>query len=160
MGETKLQKKIFTLMMCLGMVLGMTTYNIILHVGFSIEVFKFLIKEVWVVFTIALILDLFLVGPLAKKLVFSILKPDVKKIKLILSISFTMVVSMVLLMSIFGSILMKGFTIDAIKIYPQTVSLNFIAALPLNMIIVSPLVRLLFVKMFPQKIVNLKFVRS
>lgn len=151
MGETKLQRKMFTFMMCTGMVVGMTTYNIILHIGFSTEVFKLLINEVWLVFTIAIILDLFLVGPLAKNLVFSILKPDAKKIKVILSISFTMVTSMVFLMSIFGSILMKGLTIEAIKIYPQTVFLNFIVALPLNMIIVSPLARILFIKLFPPK---------
>ena len=31
MGQTKFQKFIFTLMMCFFMVLGMTTYNIILN---------------------------------------------------------------------------------------------------------------------------------
>ncbi len=34
MGETKFQKFIFTLMMCFGMVLGMTIYNMLLNEGF------------------------------------------------------------------------------------------------------------------------------
>ena len=34
MGQTKLQKFIFTLMMCFCMVLGMTIYNMILNEGF------------------------------------------------------------------------------------------------------------------------------
>lgn len=151
MGETKLQQRTFTLMMCIGMVFGMTTYNIILHTGFSSEVFKMLIKEVWVVFIVALVLDLFVVAPMVKKSVFSILKPDAKKIVVILSISISMVVSMVLLMSVFGTIFVHGFTMTALRAYPQSMLMNFIAALPLNLIVVSPLARLLFTKIFPSQ---------
>ncbi len=154
MGETKLQKQIFTIMMCLGMVFGMTAYNIILHNGFSGDVFKLLFKEIWLVFIVAFILDNFVVGPFAKKQVFARVKPDTKKIIIILSISSTMVVCMVFLMSVFGSILAEGFTLNAVKIYPKTVFLNFIAALPLNLIIVSPVMRTLFIKIFPQKIIS------
>lgn len=154
MGETKLQKKAFTLMMCFGMVLGMTTYNIILHNGLTIDVFMLLLKEIGFVFIIAFVLDNFIVGPFAKKQVFSRVKPDTKTIVIILSISTTMVVCMVLLMSIFGSIVSEGFSFNAVKIYPKTVLLNFIVALPLNLLIVSPLVRALFIKIFPPKVVE------
>lgn len=154
MGETKLQKNIFTVMMCFGMVFGMTLYNIILHNGFSAEVLPLLLKEIWFVFLIAFLLDFFVVGPIAKKQVFRILKPDTNKIKIILCLASTMVVSMVLLMSVFGSVLMEGFTLNALKVYPKTVMLNFVAALPLNLLIVSPVVRTLFVKMFPPQTVN------
>nr|WP_319272817.1 DUF2798 domain-containing protein [uncultured Draconibacterium sp.] len=154
MGETKLQQNLFTVMMCLGMVFGMTLYNIILHNGFSGEVFGILFKEIWLVFIVAFILDLFVVGPIAKKQVFKLLKPGTNKIKIILCIASTMVVSMVLLMSIFGSVLMEGFTLNALKIYPQTVLLNFIFALPLNLLIVSPVVRTVFSKIFPPQIAN------
>ncbi len=152
MGETKVQKKVFTLMMCFGMVLGMTTYNIILHNGLTTDVFSHLLKEIGFVFIIAFILDNFIVGPFAKKQVFSRVSSDTKTIFVILSISTTMVVCMVLLMSIFGSIISEGFSLNAVKIYPKTVLLNFIAALPLNLLIVSPLVRALFIKLFPPKV--------
>ncbi len=154
MGETRLQKNLFTVMMCFGMVFGMTLYNIILHNGFSAGVFTMLIKEIWLVFLIAFILDFFVVGPIAKKQVFRILKPDTKKIKVILCIAATMVVSMVLLMSVFGAVFTEGFTLNALKVYPKTVLLNFAAALPLNLLIVSPVVRTVFIKMFPPQAVN------
>lgn len=154
MGKTKLQKKVFMLLMCFGMVLGMTAYNIILHNGLSVDVFKLLIKEIGLVFIIAFFLDNFIVGPFAKKQVFSRIKPDTKMVFIILSISSTMVVCMVLLMSIFGSIFSEGFSINAVKAYPKTVLMNFIVALPLNLLIISPLVRALFIKIFPPKVAN------
>ena len=154
MGETKLQKNVFTVMMCLGMVFGMTLYNIILHNGFSAGVFTLLLKEIWLVFIVAFMLDFFVVGPIAKRQVFRILKPDTNKIKIILCLASSMVVSMVLLMSVFGAVFMEGFTLNALKIYPETVLLNFVAALPLNLLIVSPVVRTLFVKIFPPQIAN------
>ncbi len=154
MGETVFQKKVFTMMMCFGMVLGMTAYNIILHVGFTSEVFMLITKEIGFVFIIAFMLDNFLVGPFAKKQVFSRVKPETKQITIILSISLTMVTCMVLLMSIFGSVYTKGFSLEAVKIYPKTVLMNFAAALPLNLFIVSPLVRLVFLKIFPLNVSN------
>lgn len=150
MGETKLQKKIFTILMCLGMVICMTTYNIILHNGLA-NIFTLLIKEVWIVFIIAFTLDFFIVGPFAKKLVFSKIKPETKKFIIILSISSTMVVCMVLLMSIFGAYMSEGFSINAVINYPKVVLLNFIAAFPINLLIVSPIVRGLFFLTFPNK---------
>lgn len=151
MGETNMQKKVFTVLMCLGMVFGMTSYNIVLHHGFSVDFFNLFIKQIGVIFSIALVLDLFLVGPFAKKQVFSRVTPNTKKIVIILSISITMVVCMVLLMSVFGAIFTKGFSLNAIKIYPKTVLMNFIVALPLNLLMVSPLVRAIFIKIFPPK---------
>lgn len=148
MGETKIQQKVFTLMMCFGMVLGMTTYNIILHVGWNSEVFQILVKEIGIVFVVAFILDDFVVGPFAKRQVFARIKPDTKKIIVIMSISISMVVCMVLLMSIFGVLFSKGLSIDALRSYPHTVMMNFLAALPLNVLIVSPLMRGLFLKIF------------
>ena len=137
-------------MMCFGMVFGMTLYNIVLHEGWTSQVFSHLLDEMWLVFAIALILDLFLVGPLAKKFVFHILQPEAKTIIKIISIASTMVISMVLLMSIFGVIYTEGLTVNALKMYPKTVLLNFIAAYPLNLLIVSPVVRFLFARIFPE----------
>ncbi len=152
MGETNLQKRLFTVMMCFGMVFGMTVYNIILHNGLNGELFSILLHEIGIVFAIAFILDLFLVGPFAKKQVFSRVTPETKTIVVVLSISITMVVCMVLLMSVFGAIYTEGLSLNALKIYPKTVGLNFIAALPLNLLIVSPLVRFTHLKIFPPKL--------
>ena len=63
-----------------------------------------------------------------------------------------MVVGMVLFMSMFGAIVSSGFTIAALKLYPLCILRNFIMALPLNLLIVSPIVRFLFNKIFPVKL--------
>ena len=154
MGQTKFQKFIFTLMMCFFMVLGMTTYNIILNEGFHSNLLNNLLKDFWLGFIVALLLDIFIVEKLAKPLAFKMVKPtkETKQIKIILAISSCMVVGMVLFMSIFGAIVSSGFTIDALKLYPLCVLRNFIMALPLNLLIVSPIVRFIFNKMFPVKL--------
>lgn len=150
MGQTKSQKFIFTLMMCFGMVLGMTIYNMILNEGFSDQFFNHLLKDFWLGFIVALILDVFIVGKLAKPIAFKIVKPtpETKQIKVILAISSCMVVGMVLCMSMYGAIVAVGFNAQALKIYPLCIIRNFVMALPLNLLIVSPLVRFSFGKIF------------
>ncbi len=135
--------------MCLFMVFGMTLYNIVLHAGFGAHAFSSLLREIWLVYAIAFILDMFIVGPLAKKFVFTLVRPRTKVLT-ILSISSCMVVSMVTLMSIFGSIMGAGFTLHAAEIYPVTWIRNFIVALPFNILVVSPVVRNVFIVIFPE----------
>lgn len=155
MGQTKLQKFIFTLMMCFCMVLGMTIYNMILNEGFHSNLLNNLLKEFWLGFIVALLLDIFIVGKLAKPIAFKIVKPnkETKQIKIILAISSCMVIGMVLFMSMFGAIIAAGFNINALKLYPLCIIRNFVVALPLNLLIVSPIVRFSFNKIFPVKVV-------
>lgn len=150
MGKTKFEKSIFTLMMCFGMVLGMTIYNMLLNEGFHSGFFNNLLHEFWLGFIIALLLDIFIVGKLAKPIAFKIVKPTpvTKQIKVILTISLCMVIGMVLCMSMYGAILAVGFNINTLKLYPLCVVRNFIMAIPLNLLIVSPLVRFSFSKLF------------
>ena len=154
MEQTKLQKFIFTLMMCFCMVLGMTIYNMILNEGFHSNLLNNLLKEFWLGFMVALLLDIFIVGKLAKPIAFKIVKPnkETKQIKIILAISSCMVIGMVLFMSMFGAIIAAGFNIDALKLYPLCIVRNFVVALPLNLLIVSPMVRFSFNKIFPVKV--------
>ena len=151
MGQTKLQKFIFTLMMCFSMVLGMTIYNMLLNEGLHDQFFNNLLKDFWLGFIVALILDVFIVGKLAKPIALKIVKPDAttKQIKVILAISSCMVVGMVLCMSMYGAIVAVGLNSTALKIYPLCVIRNFVVALPLNLLIVSPLVRFIFCRLFP-----------
>ncbi len=154
MGTTKFQKIMFTLFMCFFMVLGMSIYNIILRIGFSGEVFHHLLRDFLPVFAVALILDMFIVGPLVKKFSFTIIPPGTEKalIQRVLSIALPMVGCMVLCMSLFGVIFAFGFNSEALSHYPMAILLNLVAALPLNLLIVSPLVRMLvFPLVFPCK---------
>ena len=149
MGQTKLQKFAFTLMMCFGMVLFMTIYNMILNEGFHSNLLINLLHE----FFVALICDVFIVAKIAKLVAFKIVKPnkETKQIKIILAISSCMVVGMVLCMSVFGSIVAVGFNVAALKIYPMVVLRNFVMALPLNLLVVSPTVRFLFGMIFKEE---------
>lgn len=147
MGNTKFQRMVFTLLMCFFMVLGMTIYNIILHSGFGVHIFSSLVKELWLVFIVALVLDVFIVGPFAKSFVFKVIKPQ-SKITTILSIGSSMVICMVTLMSIFGSVMSQGFTADAFANYPVTWLRNFVVALPFNLLFVSPVSRGIFSVIF------------
>lgn len=151
MGKTKSQQFIFTLMMCFGMVLGMTIYNMLLNEGFHDQFFNHLLKDFWLGFIVALLLDVFVIGKLAKPIAFKIVKPNAttKPIKIILTISSCMVVGMVLCMSMYGAIIAVGFNAMALKIYPLCIIRNFVVALPLNLLIVSPLVRFTFGRLFP-----------
>lgn len=150
MGKTKFEKFIFTLLMCFFMVLGMTIYNMLLNEGFNNQFFANLLSDFWFGFIVALLLDVFVVGKIAKPIAFKIVKPnsETKQIKIILAISCCMVIGMVLCMSMYGAIIATGFSSTALKIYPLCIVRNFIMALPLNLLIVSPLVRFLFGKMF------------
>ena len=65
-----------------------------------------------------------------------------------------MVVGMVLFMSMYGAITAVGFSSMTLKIYPLCVIRNFIIALPLNLLIVSPLVRFSFGKIFGKIFAN------
>jgi len=153
MGETGFQRFIFTLMMCFSMVLGMTVYNMLLVEGWSEEFLLHLIQGFWLGFFIALILDIFIVGKLAKKLAFRIIghfKIE-KPVGRILIIVFSIVSGMVLCMSLFGSVMAAGFTGEALKLYPLILIRNFIMALPLNILVVSPLVRGIHGRIFPPR---------
>lgn len=132
------------------MVLGMTIYNMILNEGLHNQFFNNLLKEFWLGFFVSLLLDIFIVGRVAKPIAFKIVKQTktTKPIKVILAISSCMVVGMVLLMSMYGAIIAVGFSSTTLKIYPLCIARNFIVALPLNLLIVSPLVIILFNKIF------------
>lgn len=154
MGQTKLQKMTFTLMMCFFMVLGMTIYNMILNEGIHDQFFVHLLKDFWLGFLVALVLDIFVVGKIAKSIAFKLIKPtpETKQIKIILTISSCMVIGMVLCMSMYGAIVAVGFNTMALKLYPLCIIRNFVMALPLNLLVVSPLVRFLFIKIPFEKV--------
>lgn len=154
MGETKKEQFIFTLLMCFGMASLMTIYNIYLHIGIEGIFFNYL-KQIPLVFVVALILDVFVAGPLAKGLVFKFISHKAHMAVKILAIGFTMVTCMVFLMSIFGTIMQYGFNWNAFSAnYWHAVKINWIAAFPINLLFVGPLARLIFEKIFPKPVLD------
>lgn len=147
---TKKEDFYFGLMMCLGMVVFMTFYNLYTNDLIGTISLKVMFLQFILCFIIAFVLELFIVGPLAKKIAFSLPYDKSKKVFVILSLSCCMVIGMVLCMSLYGlgtAYLFNGLSGDSLfKNYLSLVFKNFIFAFPLQLLIVGPLVRYLFVK--------------
>ena len=125
----------------------MSAYNLVLIHGFDSVVLQNLLTQFLPVFILVLTLDLAIAAPFAKKFMMRIIRPTTKT-SIILTISLSMIFMIVLLMSVFGSIMAKGFSIAALYIYPQTVLYNLIMAIPVNLAIAGPLPRLIHLKIF------------
>lgn len=149
MGKNKKEAFLFTFMMCFLMVVGMSMYNAILNEGASFSVIKSAAIGFLPALIVALLLDLFVVGKLAKKATFRLTRKSESPIIKVLTISLFMVCGMVLCMSLFGTLMNGQQNVSFVKQYMHTIGMNFICALPLQMLVVGPLTRFLFLKMFP-----------
>jgi len=136
--------------MCFGMVLFMTLYNFYLNDTFGQISFLGGITDFLIGFTVAIILDLYLVGPIAKKIAFKLTANTSNVLLKILTISTCMVIGMAFFMSIYGlitSYFHNGlYSNSVIKEFLSVFCRNFIVALPLQIIIMGPIVRFLFSK--------------
>ena len=129
---------IFTTMMCFLMVLGMSTYNLWLHQALNIST---LLAGLVPGFIVAFILDVFIVGVLAKKIAFKLPVNSQSKVQMILTISCLMVLGMVTCMSLFGVLMQQDLPDQLWLAYLNAWKMNVIAALPLQLLIVGPLSR-------------------
>lgn len=147
---TKRESIQFGLMMCFGMVLVMTIYNFYLNGTFGKMTFIEGISDFFIGFFIAFILDMFIVGPNAKKIALKLAVNTTKTIYKILAISICMVLGMAFFMSIYGLVstyIHNGFTSNSmVADYFKVFGKNLIMALPLQIIIMGPLVRFIFTK--------------
>ncbi|MBL3647384.1 DUF2798 domain-containing protein [Bacillus vallismortis] len=155
MPTNKKEGLIFGVMMCFGMVCVMSIYNAIIN-G-AIHDFSFVtVFEMIIGFIVALLLDLLLVGPLAKKIAFSMPFDKSKTLYVVLAVSTCMVIGMVLCMSVFGLVtaaLSNGLNGDSLfSAYLMIVLKNFILAYPLQLLIMGPLVRGIFMKFVKPKL--------
>ncbi|PAF23127.1 hypothetical protein CHH69_17260 [Terribacillus saccharophilus] len=150
MPTTKKEKIIFGLMMCVGMVLGMTMYNLIVNDLIGVISLQGMLLQFAMGFVIAFLLESFIVGPLAHKVAFSLPFDKSKRLPAILVLSCCMVVGMVLFMSVFG--LVSSYAANGLdgsswlSSYGTITLKNFIFALPLQLLIVGPIVHFAFRK--------------
>lgn len=144
MPKNKKEGIFFTTLMCLLMVVGMSVYNLMLHQDFSI---KNVLVGLLPGFVVAFILDSFVVGVIAKKIAFQLPFIDkTKPIQLILSISTLMVLGMVTCMSLFGLVIEGGVEAVSMASYAFAWRMNFIVALPYQLLIVGPFSRFVLKK--------------
>ncbi|WP_165005178.1 MULTISPECIES: DUF2798 domain-containing protein [unclassified Enterococcus] len=138
MPTNKKEGIIFTTMMCFLMVLGMSVYNLWLHQDLHMN--SLLIGLV-PGFVVAFILDVFIIGVLAKKIAFKLPVNKESKMQMILTISCLMVLGMVTCMSLFGVVMEQGIPDQLGAAYVDAWKMNVIVALPLQLIIVGPISR-------------------
>lgn len=138
MPKNKKESMIFTTIMCFLMVFGMSLYNLILHNSFS---WTALAIGLVPGFIVAFVLDVYIVGKIAKSVAFKLPINKEKMLHKILAISICMVTGMVLCMSLYGVIFENGISEGFLMTYLQAIGFNYIAALPLQLLIVGPISR-------------------
>lgn len=149
MGKNKKESLIFVLMIAATMVFIMSCYNILIMDGPSWGVLTHAVMGFIPAYLFALIGDLFIVGKIVKKIIPNFVKPTDSMKKRGLFMCFFTGTGMVIWMSFFGAVVNVGFGPDLLLAYGMGILKNYIFAIPLNLLIVSPLIRMLFFKMFP-----------
>lgn len=153
MPKTKFQDIIFTLIMVVVMVYALVVYNIALdRGGLTNEVFVMAFGELVVMGIAAFLLEMFIAGPLAKKLAFRIVTPGEDRMTaVILVISAMTVCIMCPLMSLIATLLFKGVDSQVIAKWIQTTVMNFPMAFCWQIFFAGPFVRWIFGHLFPEK---------
>ena len=139
MPRNKKEGIIFGVTMCFLMVCGMSTYILAL-VG-KLSFAKFVIGLI-PGFIVAFFFDTVIVGPVAKKIAFKLPINKNSKLQIILAISLLMVTGMVTFMSIFGLLMRPEIPQNIVSTYFIGWGMNFITALPLQLLIVGSISRL------------------
>ena len=122
MPTNKKEGIIFTTIMCSMMVLGMSLYNLLLHDNLALIP---LVAGLVPGFVVAFILDVFIVGVIAKKIAFRLPIKKENKVQLILTISSLMVLGMVTFMSLFGVLMEGGIPDDLWAAYSEAWRVNY-----------------------------------
>ena len=140
MPKSLLQEIVFTVLMVLVMVYAMICYNIALNIGgMTNEVFLMALEELLIMAPIAFVLDLCLVGFLAKKITLSIFSPQRDNtFFIVLGISSVSVLFMCPLMSLIATLLFNDAGSQLVAVWFQTTALSW------QLFVAGPVVRKLF----------------
>lgn len=154
MPKTKFQEVVFTIIMVIVMVYAMVVYNIAMDMGsLSNKVFVMAFGELPIMVVIAFVIEMFLVGPLAKKQAFRIVTPGADKpILVVLTISALTVCLMCPLMSFIATLLFNGVNTQLVSNWLQKTVINFPMALCWQIFFAGPFVRLVFGKAFSKSL--------
>lgn len=138
------EKVVFTFIMCSLMILCMSSYNIFLENGFGTESFVIILKAFVPFVFVGFLLDFFVVGKLASRIQMLLVSEKTSKFKKIIVMQLLMVTFMCVLMSTLSLIInQQEWSHLGILILR-----NYFVALFLQIVIVSPFVRLISPKIF------------
>lgn len=146
MPKTKFEDVIYTAIMALVMVYGMVVYNVALNTGgVSGITFIAAAQELPITATIAFILEFFIVGKIAQKLAFTVMKPTDRPQFITYAISICICCIMCPIMSLIATLLFKT---PSFGTWVQTFAMNFPMAICYQMFYCGPFVRLIFRTIF------------
>lgn len=151
MPQNKLQEFVFTTIMAMFMVYGMICYNVALNTGgFTNQTFVMALHEMPIMWPIAIVLELFVVGKLAPMLAFKIVRPTDRPQVITFMISFYICIMMCPIMSLIATILFNDS--KSFGSFVQTWGLNLPVALLWQLCYCGPLVRLIFRIIFKKQL--------
>lgn len=149
MPKTKLESFFFTFITAWMMVYCMTLYNMVLATGeFTNLSFLLALKGMWREFIIIFLCACLLSGRIAKWFAFRVVQFGDRPIFIIFFIQIFTVVAQVAFASILGVGLGYGFDRSFLPHYLIAYCKNFRMALPLQLLLVGPVARLIFRKLF------------
>ena len=151
MPKTKFQDFIYTVIMALIMVYGMVVYNVALNTGgVSGQTFLLALRELPIMVPIAFVLEFFIVGKIAAKLAFSVMRPGVDRPQFITyAISICICCIMCPIMSLIATFLFKE---PSFGTWISTWAHNFPMAILYQMFYCGPFVRLIFRTIFKKQL--------
>ena len=151
MPKTKLENAFFTLITSGLMIFIMGVYNIAIHTGgLKYSTFIYAAHSFLLEWLIGFFFAFFIAGRVAKYLAFKVVIPQDRAIFIILCIQTFTVCVMVPLMSMVGAVEQNGITAELPVIWLQTIVINFVMALPLQIFFVGPICRHIFKTIFKQ----------
>ena len=142
-------------MMVVVMVYAMICYNVSLALdGVSNQVFIIALHELPIMAPIALIIEMLLVGRLAKNITFKLVNPSkVEPIVITIMISSLTVAFMCPIMSFIATILIKKVSLNLVfATWIQTTAMNFPMAFFFQIFYAGPLVRFIFRTIFKNQL--------
>nr|WP_321291719.1 DUF2798 domain-containing protein [uncultured Trichococcus sp.] len=155
MPQNRRESLIYTVLMCFFMIFWMSIYNVSREMGtLSLESVKVAWMGMPIAYAIGFICDWFIVSKIAKKIAFNyLLTPNSSQIRKVSTISCCMVIPMAILMSMFGAVellLRSGEWNNFLVIWLGNIIANLILALPLQLIVAGPIIRIIFRIVFPE----------
>ena len=149
MPKTRFQSVVFTAITAWMMVYCMTLYNTVLATGaFTNKTFLYALRGMWLEYLIIFLCAFFIAGHVAKYFAFRVVQPGDRPIFIIFAIQTFTVITQVFFASIIATIKIHGFTYLFLPQFLTAYCINFIMALPLQLIIAGPLARLIFRSIF------------
>ncbi|MBC6003672.1 DUF2798 domain-containing protein [Paeniclostridium sp. NSJ-45] len=154
MPTTKFQQCFFAVLTVAITVPLFVFYNIAIEMGgMSNQVFIASVKVIPIEFVFAILLEMFIAGPLSQKIAFSIVNPREDKPYIITTAMIcSTVVLMCPMMSLVAAFLFNGMTTEIITQWMQNIVINFPFAFFTQLFFIQPLVRFIFRNIFKSQL--------